>query len=307
MFFYFRAILINMAKTSYIDLAPELSDKYFSGLQPGDRFTSSRITRKNSLMSQKTKKGVSQRSLLTDISAAWWDDAFGVQDDWNNAAEYCNLTGWRLFVQDYCARRVNGLSDLALPSNYHQSWVGQIHIESPATECKLIQSHPRNYYVMRKVTGTKSMYNPVLVTEDFNLPHAIAISYSSDLTPCGPNPFAKYYAEIWYTYQGRDLSYILEIPFDFVSDWTSASNEIDFLRSYVVGYNLFIHINDLQGDLYFDNVRSYHSGQNWVRDPFCKDINQGFSRNYYQVSKHWAAVIAPEGVLFESVYKDFPN
>ncbi len=294
-----------MAKTSYVDLAPELSDQYFTGLQPGDRFTFSRIGRKNTLISRKAKKGISQRSLLSEISAAWFGDALGDQSAWNDAATYSNMTGWRLFIQDYCARRVNDLPDLATPSNYHQSWVGNIHIEAPASECKLIQAHPRNYYIMRRVTGTKSMYNPVLVTENFSLPLELSLSYSSNLEVVGPNPFAKFYAEIWYTYQGLNLSYLLEIPLDFVTDWTVGSNEISYLQSYVVGYNLFIHLNDLRGDLYFDNIHVFHSGQNWCRDPFCKDINQGFTRNYYQVSKHWAAVIAPEGVLFESVYKDF--
>jgi len=294
-----------MAKTSYVDLAPELSDQYFSGLQPGDRFTFSRIGRKNTLLSRKSKKGISQRSLLAEISAAWFGDAFFDQGAWNDAASYCNLTGWKLFVQDYCARRVNDLPGLATPDTFHQSWVGQIHIEAPATECKLIQAHPRNYYIMRKVTGAKSMYNPVLVTENFSLPLELSISYKSNLVASGPDPYAKFYAEIWYTYQGLNLSYILEIPFDLVSDWTVGSADIGFLRSYVVGYNLFIHLHDLRGDLYFDNIHVYHSGQNWCRDPFCKDINQGFTRNYYQVSKHWAAVIAPQGVLFESVYKDF--
>ena len=294
-----------MAKTSYIDLTPELEESYYSNLQPGDRYTFSRVRRKNTLLSQKSKKGVSQRSLLPDISVAWAALTAGEITAWKNAAAESNLTGWRLFVQDYCARRVNELPGLATPSLLHQCWVGQIHVEAPANECKLVQIHPHFYYIYKKVLGKKSMYSPVLVTEDVFLPFTAGLNYSSNLVAAGPDPFAKFYAEFWYSYQGVNLLHNVEINLDLVSAWQQVSAVLTALASIVVRYDLHIHLHDVQGDLYFDDVVAYHSGQNWARDWACKDINQGFTRNFYQIPKHWAAEIAPEGVLFESVYKDF--
>ena len=294
-----------MAKTSYIDLPPEIDELYFSGLQPGDRFTFSRVGRKNTLLSKKSKRGISQRSLLTEISVAWASLSEAEKLAWSNAGAESNLNGWRLFVQDYCARRVNDLPDLATPSLLHQSWVGQLQIASPASEAKIIQAHPRNYYIYKKVVGTKSMYNPTLITEDITLPITLSLNYSSNLTAEGAEPYANIYAEIWYSYQGQNLSYILEIPLDLVCDWQFATATTPSLVSYVVGYDLYIHLHDLRGDLYFDNIKVTHDGQNWARDPFCKDVNQGFTRNYYQVSKHWSAITAGQGVLLESIYKDF--
>jgi len=61
----------------------------------------------------------------------------------------------------------------------------------------------------------------------------------------------------------------------------------------------------LQGDLYFDNIKAEHSGQNWVRDTFCNDINQAFTKAFFQVPKHWIADVIEEGANFESIYKDF--
>jgi hypothetical protein len=61
----------------------------------------------------------------------------------------------------------------------------------------------------------------------------------------------------------------------------------------------------LRGDLYIDNVKAEHSGQNWVRDTYCEDILQGFTKAFYQIPKHWAAVILPEGSMYDSIYKDF--
>lgn len=291
-----------MAKTTYIDLPPEIDEMYFSGLQPGDRFTYARIGQKNTLLSKKTKRGISQRSLLPEISIAWASLSEPEKLAWGTAGAECNLNGWRLFIQDYCARRVNDLTGLATPNTLHQSWIGQLQISNPANEAKIIQAHPRNYYIYKKVFGTKSMYSPVLITEDINLPISISLNYKSQLTQSGPNPFAKFYAEIWYSYQGRNLAHELTINLDLNTDWKNAINSIASLQTILVGYDLYIHLHDLRGSLYFDNVKVTHDGQNWARDPFCKDVNQGFTRNYYQVSKHWAGVIAPQGVILESVY-----
>ena len=294
-----------MAKTSYIDLTPEIESQYFLGLRPGDRYTFSRVCRKNTLLSQKSKKGITQKSLLPEISVLWAGLTNEERETWSAVGAESNMKGWNLFVQDYCARRVNGLSGVATPSLLHQSWVGQIHVESPATEVKLFQMHPRNYYIHKKILGTKSMYAPVLITEDFTLPLQISLNYSADLEEVGAGSFAKFYAKIWYSYQGVNRYQYLEIPLDYFTDWKTDTIEITTLETIVIRYDLYFHLYNLQGDLFIDNIKAEHSGQNWVRDPFCKDINAGFNRNYYQIPKHWTAEIAPEGVLFETVYKDF--
>ena len=133
----------------------------------------------------------------------------------------------------------------------------------------------------------------------------LGLNYKSNLSASGPNPYAKFYAKFWYSYQGRNLEYELSIPLDLIADWKTASDELTELISYVVRYNLYIHLHDLEGDLYFDNVKAIHGGQNWARDPFCKDIDKNFSRNFYQVPQAWVGVITSEGVDFESIYKDF--
>jgi len=294
-----------MALTSYIDLLPEEEIPFWSNLQAGDRFSYARVRRKNVLLSRKSKKGISQRSLLPDISVAWAGLSGVEKTAWSNAGAECNLNGWRLFVKDYCARRVNDLAGLATPSLLHQSWVGQVNISAPASEAKLIQRHPRSYYVYQKVYGKKGMYVPQLVTEDFALPLILSINYSDNLVECGVDPYVVFYAKIWYSYQGQNLYEILQIPLEWAVSWRTVTQTLSNLTSIVIGYDLYIHLHDLRGDLYFDNIKVTHSGQNWARDPFCKDINQGFTRNFYQIPKHWAAIIASEGVIFETVYKDF--
>jgi len=294
-----------MAKTAYIEISPELEEEFYKNIQPGDRFTFARVARKNLLLSKNRKIELAGRSLFSIIGEAWGTLTTEQKTAWSTAADLVNLTGWQLFIQDYAARLANGIAGIATPSLFHQSWVGQIHIESPATEAKITQLHPRNYYVQQKVVGKKSMYSPVLITEDVALPFTLSLNYKSNLAAEGVDPYAILYARFWYSYQGVNLYQNLEIPLDLVADWKNADAVLSSLVSYVVGYDLYIHIHDLRGDLYFDNIKAEHSGQNWVRDPFCKDIDKNFSRNFYQVPENWAAVISSEGVDFDSIYKDF--
>jgi len=294
-----------MAQTSYIDIAPELTDSFFKNLQAGDRYTFARIRVKNTLQSLKRRKGISKRSLLPEISVAWAGLSGAENAAWVAAGAECSMTGWNLFVQDFCARRVNELSGLATPSLLHQSWVGNLRVSAPATQAKLIQAHPSFYYVYKKVYGTKSMYAPVKITEQFVLPLILTANYKSDLTSCGDGAFAKIYAEVWYSYQGVDKYQLFELNLNLISDWTQLSGTLSNIVGIVIRYNLFIEIFNARGNLYIDNIKAEHSSQNWTRDPWTKDLNQGFTRNFYQIPKHWTATIAPEGVEYESIYKDF--
>lgn len=294
-----------MARTSYIDIMPELENQFFTGIRSGDRFQFARVGRKYALLSRKRKVGVSQRSLLPQIAALWAGLSGAEKTAWTNAAAEMNLNGWRLFVQDTAARIINDMSGVATSSLLHQSWVGNVHIVEPAVEAKIVQIHPHFYWVSQKVVGKKSVYEPVLVTEDLALPVTISLNYKSDLTSQGGGAFAKMYARFWYSYQGVNLYDELIINLDLLHDWQYAEAVISSLQSIVIRYDLYIHLYNLRGDLFFDNIKVIHSGQNWARDPFCKDINQGFTRAFYQIPKHWAAVTLPEGAYFESIYKDF--
>jgi len=294
-----------MAKTEYIDLLPAQSDLFYKALTPQDRFLHGRVTKKFVFYSRKRKKGLTQKSLLPIIAEFWAGLSDLVKADWSAAGAQCGLNGWRLFVQDMCARIKNDIENVATPSLLHQSWIGNLKIESPDSEIKITQLHPRFYWVSRKVTGIKGMYEPVKVTEDFSLPLKISLNYSADLVSDGPGSFAKYYASVWRTYQGVDILQNLEIPLDLQSGWQNAEATLSSVIGQIIGYSLYFHLYNVTGDLYIDNVKAEHSGQNWVRDPYCKDILQGFTSAFYQIPKHWAGVIVPAGAQYDSIYKDF--
>jgi hypothetical protein len=294
-----------MTQVSYVDVVPELESQYFLGIRSADRFIYSRVAKKITLQSRKRKKGVSARSLLPTIAALWNGFSSAEKAAWVAAAAESNLTGYKLFVQDQAARILNDLGGVATPSLLHQSWVGQLHIEAPATELKIWQTHPHFYWVSKAVPKHKGMREPILVTEDLVLPVEISLNYKSNLVSQGAGSFAKFYARFWYSYQGVDKYEELIINLDLVTDWKNALATLASLTSYVIRYDLYLHLFNVRGDLYIDNLSSFHSAQNWVRDPNCLDINQGFTLAFYQIPKHWAALVAPSGSWYESIYQDF--
>jgi hypothetical protein len=221
---------------------------------------------------------------------------------WLSAGEVMGLAGFKLFVADYVLRLQNDLTGVSIPSDLYQTYVGKMTIASPATKLLITQLHPLNYWVSAPVYGKQKMREPVLITESFDLPLELSISYKTNLTSFGDNPRARFYAIVYSLYQGRTIETFLKIDFDLISDWTSDNVSLSSIQGYIKGYALFIELNDVSGTLYFDNVKAVHSGLNWVRDSICRDIDQSFTKAFYQVPKNWVAVDISAGCFFGSVY-----
>jgi hypothetical protein len=291
-----------MARSGYITLTTAQEEAYFTALKSGDRFIAPRITKQINLFSYRRKKGVSQRSLLPLCASIWNTYTTEQKTAWNTAGSYTGLTGWKLFVKDKCYREVNGMAGEATPNNYHQALVGLLHIDAPADEIKIFQPHPSAYYISHKITGFKGMYSPLLVSERLTLPLVLSISYKSDLTSTGAGSFAKFYAIVRRLYQGNNLEQLLEINLDLSTDWKTATATLSTVLGQYTSYSLYIHLYKMTGDLFFDNIKATHNSANWARDKDCNDINQVFTRAFYQVPKNWASLVLPATAYYESVY-----
>lgn len=291
-----------MSKISYLDISPELEELYFSGLQTADRFIIPRIRVKKVILSQEKIEGLTARSYLPVIAELWNNFTDEQRQAWKDVDPYSNPNGWRAFVADQSKRISLGLEGVATPNQYHQDMVGKILIEEPAEEIELIQAHPSSYWIYKKVVGTKSMYEPVRVNEFFTLPLKLTINYKSDLVSTGEGSFVRFYASIRHLYQGQNLNHdeIIEIPLS--SAWASQNTTISVLAGLAVSYNLYIHLYKVRGTLLIDNVKAEHSGSNWARDTHCKKIEQDFTRQWYQIPKHWGVITMPSGAGYLSIY-----
>lgn len=291
-----------MARTRFVTIPEGQEDIYAGALQSGDRFTFSRIIRKVSFYGRKKVEGLTRRSYIPAIAVIWRTFNDALKADWKTAAAERGIHGWQAFVADQAKRIKFGIGGEATPTTLHQDLVGLIYITAPAEEVKIVQYHPSQYWINQKVQGKKRMYEPVSVTEAFNLPLELSINYKSNLISTGSGSFAKFYAIIRHSYQGQNLTTNLEINIPLIGGWANLNDTISSVLGEVQGYDLYIHLYKVTGTLHFDNPKAIHSSQNWVRDPYCKNIGQVFTRAFYQVPKHWAVITLPVGTIYNSIY-----
>lgn len=291
-----------MAKVKFVEIPAGL-EIYFKNMpQPSDRFLYSTMRVLNPFTSRKLRKALTQKSQLPLCSSIWNNFDLTTQNLWKSCGLLTGLTGFRFFVQDKVLRLKNFIEGESTPSLLYQSMVGRLHVESPATGLLITQLHPLTYYVLKKKTGKATMYSPVEVVESFALPLNLYINYKSNLTAISGGYSARFYAIVYSSYQGRTIETPIDIDFDLITDWKSASVGIGEVIGLVRGYALFLELDGVRGDVWFDDVRAVHSGQNWVRDTNCNNIRQAFTKQFFQVPAHWVAIDLPDGSYYDSEY-----
>jgi len=291
-----------MAKTGVITIPAGLDLSYRKAVQSGDRFLYPHVKVKRLFTSRSRKKGLSQKSLFVKLAPVWNDFDVPTKTAWITAGAVCNLTGFKLFIQDTAKRLANDLAGYSTPNVLYQSMVGKIQIEAPAVGLTILQLHPQSYYVSHKVTGTRSQYEPKLIQENLSLPVDIAISYKSDLVSAGVSPRARFFIIVYSNYQGRTIENNCEINFTLSHDWQRLTASISGVIGQFRGYTAFIEIQDARGTLLFDNVEIIHTGLNWARDPFCNSIQTSFTKAFYQIPKNWAPEEIISGAFYGSVF-----
>lgn len=293
-----------MATISALDVPDELAQLFATLVRVNDPRRYGSVAKRGHLPSRAQKLAVSSRSLLPQISEYWRNLTELEQDAWRDAAEESSYNAWNLFVQDTAYRLKYGLTGLAIPSLYHQFKVGQLVIAAPASGARLAQYHPPYFYVLKKVRGSKALYEDVKITEKLALPLEIAISYRSNLSAVGAEPIARFYAEIISSYQGRDIINEVGFDIDLSSDWDRQTVICTEVIGVARSYNLYLEFSDVRGTFEWDNLLSQHSGTNYARDFRCTDVNNTLTRSNYQIEKSWEEELLPTGTAFDSVYPE---
>ena len=295
-------ILAIMAKTGFVEIPTELKPYFDKIAQWNNRYYYGGVRKKSGIIPEKKKYDVPSRSFLPQVSALWAGLSGPEREAWITAGSQTNINGWNLFVQDTCYRLKYGHEGLATPSNYHQYKVGRMQIEAPSDRLVISQTHPIQWYKLKKITGTKAQYQEVVVNEQLMLPLNLALSFRSDLVATTAEPTAKFYAKVISHYQGRDIETEVGFDIDLESDWQRKEETLTNVLGIARWYSLFIELDNVRGFIEFDNVESRHSGTNYARDFRCIDINAPLSRTFFQVTKSWIAIDQPTNTFFESVY-----
>jgi hypothetical protein len=294
-----------MTKVSYINISSGLEDLYFKNVKQSDRFVHSHVSQNRPFVSRKKKLILKDRSLMSLISNLWKSFDSSTIENWNTCGSLNNLSGFQLFMRDHSSRVKAGLTGVATPSLLHQAKVGQIEITSDSVYFKITQKHPHNYWTLSKTLNKKSMFSPVFLSEVFSLPLTFGLNYSSSLEVSGSNPSLKFFVTVRSSYQGVDRYTDFAIDLDFSSNWVNIESVIETTLGQIISYDVSFEIKDLKGFLFFDNIKIYHSGQNWARDFSCENIEKKHYFPFDKIIDSWVDVNVPTGSSYCSVYKDF--
>lgn len=291
-----------MAKISYRENGNEIENLYRKTLIPSDRYNYSSIRVNRILYSKKQIKGITQHSLLPEIAAAWGQIGADTQNDWKNFYSDFFNNGYKAFCKAYTDMRKFGLTGLPVANPYYLGKVGVLKIEAPANRLHIKQDHPNTYYVMKKIKGTKSQYQPIEIDEFPSFPINFEISYKSDLVSLSANSHARFYIRVYTDYQGRRLETDFVFPINLINPWTRPNMIIEKPLGTFKGYEFHIDLYDVRGTVYFDNLVLFHNGKNWARDPHCSNVRSTFTRKYYQVAAYYDIIDLPNGANFLSIY-----
>jgi len=188
-----------------------------------------------------------QFTKLFSVAYAWSALNEAQKAAWYTAGDASGINGYALYTQDKIYRIMNSLAGNATPSIYHQYKIGHIKIESPANSAKLTEQH---------LTALK-------------LPATVKINYKSNLVADGANPYAKFIFRSLRFYSGQNIEDTEEITFDLISGWAAKEKSIAVKDGVLGNWSISLELNDVTGDLYFDNIFIEFDGTIQNKDPFC--------------------------------------
>jgi len=206
---------------------------------------------------------------LFQIAYAWSSLSDELRDEWKLAGNVIGQHGYNLYVQEKSYRLKYGIGGEPTPSLYHQYTVGHINIQSPASSAFIAQYNNRR----------------------INFPASFELCFKTNLTSAGSNPYAQLKFTWTRYYEGQNIESTEIIDLPLVSGWDKRKKWITQYKGIRGKWRLELELNDVTGDIWFDNVIVEYSGEIKINDPYCLDV-----------VKWWKGVNLPEGVTFETVY-----
>ncbi|MDD5353165.1 MAG: hypothetical protein PHS93_08410 [Candidatus Omnitrophica bacterium] len=218
---------------------------------------------------RKRKLELREISYLFAIAQAWANFTDEQKTAWKTAGDVIGEHGYNLYVQDKSYRIKHLIGGDATPSIYHQYLIGHLNLSGAATSALIVQYNKHRLY----------------------WPCSFKISFKSNLSASGPDPYARLKL-IWtryYTGQNIEETETIEIPLS--QAWTTETKDITIQPGSKGRWRLEIELNDVQGDLYFDNPWVEYRGQVNTNDAYCDDV-----------VKWWEGVNLPVGATLETIY-----
>lgn len=206
---------------------------------------------------------------LYEIAYAWSLMTADQKAEWNFASNVIGEHGYNLYVQDKSYRKKHGLAGDATPSLYHQYLVGHLGVSAPASRALVVQ-----YYKRKTV-----------------FPCSFELCFKSALEASGADPYCRFVFKWMRYYRGENIENVETINLPLSSGWDKRKKWVQSKLGIKGKFKVEIELNDVVGDLWFDNVIVEFGGEIRLNDPYCFDVP------YY-----WEVLEGGEGVVLETVY-----
>jgi len=215
------------------------------------------------------KHTLKEITYLYQIAYAWANFSQEVKDAWASAGDVIGQHGYNLFVQDKSYRIKNEIVGNATPSIYHQFLVGHINVSAPASNALIAQYNSRR----------------------LDFPASFELCFKTNLTASGADPYAKLKFTWTRYYQGQNIDSEEVINLPLSQAWTKEEKAITEYEGIRGKWKIELELNDVVGDIWFDNIMVEYSGEIKLNDPYCMDVE-----------RWWRAVDLPSGATLETVY-----
>lgn len=206
---------------------------------------------------------------LFDISQNWSNFSDSQKQDWQNAGNVCGLNGYNLFVQDQAYRIKNLIDDFATPSLFHQFLVGHINLTGNTNS------------LIIKQTGSVAP----------NFPLTFQLSRKSNLTSLGSNSYAKLVLKVNRIYNNQNFTDENSIDIPLSDSWAIQTLGVELPLGIPQSWELSLELNNVAGDLWFDNIWVFYNGVINNNDSKCEAIDNS-----------WDQVLIPDEAIIESIY-----
>ena len=263
-----------MVRVYGITLPPGIEIYYNRSLKMYDVKVYCNIGKNRRFLSRKAKYNLRQFTKLFAVASAWDLLSTVEKDAWYSAGNASGINGYALYTQDRIYRLMNSLVGSATPSIYHQYKVGHIKIQSPANSVKLTENH---------ITG-------------LILPATLKLSYRSYLTSDGVNPYAKLIFKSLRFFSGQNIEETQEINIPLSVGWATDTITIAVKEGILGGWSISFELNDVIGDLYFDNVFVEFNGTIQNYDPFCDFFPKYFIEDNVGLGVTVESIYCPDSV-----------
>jgi len=230
------------------------------------------VSRKRNTYTRQERAFIKNESYLKLAYQVWADLTALEKLGWEDAALACDTTGYNLFVKDTIYRMIHELAGTATPSISHQYKVG--HVVVPVGAGNVL---------LRQAGG----YTPKGTME-------MSLFYKADLRADngGPN-YCKVRFRYYAVVGGVTMPQTQEISLNLTTGWDQEYKTFNVVDNATGGWEAEIEFNDVEGELWFDNLYMTDGLEVSTRDKYCE-----------QVEKYWHALNPPDGVLIETIYLD---